>query len=185
MGANYTRELASAMTIRAETVNMAGRNISSFDESNIYGPVKQIPDGITYGEDVNITFIASQDMAERDYIENWQQMIYDAGNWDLNYYNDFIGTIDIYTVSKHNDGGKEGGNIQGPKMIRTFGIRCQEVWPKTLGATEMSNGAGSELIKIPVSFAFRYWDRLDPNAAATEDRQKAEVNLFNVSNFIG
>ena len=180
MGSNYTSELASAMTLRAENVNMAGRNISSFDESNIYGPVKQIPDGVTYGEDISVTFIASQYMAERDYIENWQQMIYDSGNWDLNYYNDFIGTIDIYTISKYNDGGeqhknsnkvfvgKSGSrtsmafpNVQGPEMVRTFGIRCQEAWPKTLGATEMTQAAGSDLIKIPVSFAFRYWDRID------------------------
>ena len=96
MGSNYTPLLATAMTLRAENVNMAGRNISSFDESNIYGPIKQIPDGITYGEDISMVFIASENMAERDYIENWQQMIYGAGNWDLNYYNDFIGTIDLY-----------------------------------------------------------------------------------------
>jgi hypothetical protein len=205
MGSNYTSELATSMTLRAETVNMAGRNISSFDESNIYGPVKQVPDGVTYGEDITVLFIASQNMAERDYIENWQQMIYNAGNWDLNYYNDFIGTLDIYTISKYNDGGEQHKNsnkvsvldgkkpgsrtsmaypnIQGPEMVRTFGIRCQEVWPKTLGATELAHNSGSELIKIPVSFAFRYWDRIDTSGGEvaldpfTAARRGVEIGL--------
>ena len=44
------------------------------------------------------------------------------------------------------------------------------MWPKTLGATEMSNASGSELIKIPVSFAFRYWDRIDPTAQGAAEK---------------
>ena len=183
MGPNYTSELASSMTLRAESVNLAGRNISSFEESNIYGPVKQIPDGVTYGEDISITFVASQNMAERDYLENWQQMIYDQGNWDLSYYNDFIGTIDIYTISKHNgtnvssktirtddtQGGTkrifETGNNQNGDMVRTYGIRCQEAWPKTIGASELTNAGQAEVLKIPAQFAYRYWDRIDVTAA--------------------
>ena len=141
------------INLRAESVNLAGRNITSFEETNIYGPVKQIPTGVSFAEDINITYIASETMMERDFFESWQQLIFDPSTWDLNYYQNFIGVIDIYTVTRNNIGKKE--------YVRTYGIRCEEVWPKTIGPSELSMASGNELIKIPVNFAFRYWDRID------------------------
>ena len=108
---------------------------------------------MSFAEDINITFIASETMMERDFFESWQQLIFDPSTWDLNYYQDFIGVIDIYTVTRNNIGKKE--------YVRTYGIRCEEVWRKTIGASELSMASGNELIKIPVNFAFRYWDRID------------------------
>ncbi len=147
------RQTQEHITLRAESVNLAGRNITSFEETNIYGPVKQIPTGVSFAEDINVTFLASETMMERDFFESWQQTIFDSSTWDLKYYKDFIGVIDIYTITRNNVGRKE--------FIRTYGIRCEEVWPKTIGPSELSMASGNELIKIPVNFAFRYWDRIN------------------------
>ena len=152
MAGEFSRESDSRLSLRAEAVNLAGRNISSFEETNIYGPVKQIPEGVTYADDILISFIASQDMFERHFFEEWQQLIYDQSNWNLKYYVDFIGSIDIFLLDR-------GSRKRGPQ--RTYGIRCEEAWPKTIGPTELSMTTTNELIKIPVSFAFRYWDRID------------------------
>ena len=53
------RQTQEHITLRAESVNLAGRNITSFEETNIYGPVKQIPTGVSFAEDINVTFLAS------------------------------------------------------------------------------------------------------------------------------
>ena len=151
--ANYTAQIGSHWTthkdglvIRAESVNAAGRNIASFDDSNIYGPLRQIPDGVTYADDVNVSFILSKNLWERGFFDGWQQTIYDTETWNLRYYNDFIGKLAVYALDRNH--------------TRTWGMVYHEVWPKTIGAADFSM-ASLEIVKLQVNFAFRYWTELD------------------------
>ena len=145
-GARLDSVAMAGMVIRAESVNLVGRNISSFDDSNIYGPLRQVPDGITYASDIDVSFIMSRNLFERSYFDAWQEMIFDRNTWNLGYYNDFIGRMGIYTLDR------EGR--------RTFGISCHEVWPKTIGPIALSMASTNEIIKLPVNFAFRYWTKI-------------------------
>ena len=83
----------------------------------------QIPDSVTYAEDINITFIASETMFERDFFEKWQELIFDPLTWDLGYYKDFVGQIEIYTLSRSQKPGRFGNNF-----VRSYGIKCEEIY---------------------------------------------------------
>ena len=133
-----------SIALRAESVNLAGRNISTFDDTNIYGPVRQIPDGITYAEDINITFIMNTEARERTYFERWQELVFDHENWNLHYYSEYIGSLEIYLLDR--------------QFRRGYGIKCEEVYPKTIGAIDLSHGNANTIGKVTVNFAFRYWN---------------------------
>ena len=140
----FTHLERESIALRAESVNLAGRNISTFDDTNIYGPIRQIPDGITYAEDINITFIMNTNARERTYFERWQELVFEHENWNLHYYSEYIGSLEIYLLDR--------------QFRRGYGIKCEEVYPKTIGAIDLSHGNANTIGKVTVNFAFRYWN---------------------------
>ena len=135
------------ISLRCESINLPGRNLNTLTDSNIYGPTREVVNGVTYAEDINMTFQASSELEERVFFEEWQALAFDERSWNVNYYNDYISTVDIYIFDKQNR--------------RRFGIKLMEAFPKTIGATDLGQGINNELIKLPVTFSFRYWTTLD------------------------
>tara|TARA_B110000914_G_C15468136_1_gene449298 strand:- start:260 stop:928 length:669 start_codon:yes stop_codon:yes gene_type:complete len=135
------------VSMRCESINLPGRNLNSTTDSNIYGPTREIVDGVTYADDINMTFQASSGLEERVFFEEWQALAFDERSWNVGYYNDYISTVDIYVLDRQNQ--------------RRFGLKLHEAFPKTIGATDLSQSANNELIKLAVTFSFRYWTTLD------------------------
>ena len=137
------------ISMRCESVQLPGRNLSTSADSNIYGPTRDIVEGVTYAEDLTMVFQASSGLDERVFFENWQRQAFDEKTWNIGYYNDYIGTIDTYLLDKQNQ--------------RRYGLRIHEAFPKTITATDLNYGTNNEIIKISVSFSFRYWTPLNIN----------------------
>ena len=145
--------------LRAETVSMPGRNLNTTTDSNIYGPTREIVNGVGYSGEVDISFYADHELGERIFFEKWQELAYgnpDSTNrafgrntWNAKYYKDYIGSLEIYVLNKNDD--------------VEYGLRLAEVYPKTIGPTELSQAPNGEIVKIPVSFAYRYWTNLGEN----------------------
>jgi len=135
------------VSMRCESINLPGRNLNSTTDSNIYGPTREIVDGVTYADDINMTFQASSGLEERVFFEEWQALAFDERSWNVGYYNDYISTVDIYVLDRQDQ--------------RRFGLKLHEAFPKTIGATELGQGINNELIKLGVTFSFRYWTTLD------------------------
>ena len=51
------------ISLRCESINLPGRNLNSLTDTNIYGPTREIVDGVTYAEDINMTFQASSGLS--------------------------------------------------------------------------------------------------------------------------
>ena len=133
--------------LRAAQVSLPGRNIETADHINIYGPIRRVASGVNYAEDINISFQASSGLEERKFFENWQNSIYDENTWNMNYYNDYIGTLSIFILDKNDK--------------RRYGLKCWEAYPKTIGPNDLNYGSNNEIILIPISFQFRYWTVAD------------------------
>ena len=140
---------ARAISLRAQNVTLPGRNLATAQESNVYGPDREIVEGVTYADDISMQFQASSGLDERVYFENWQRQAFNEKTWNIGYYKDYTGEIEIYVLDKQDQ--------------KRYGIKLWEVFPKTIGATELSYGAMDEIILLPVSFTFRYWTSLDQN----------------------
>ena len=137
------------ISLRCKDITLPGRNLNTLTDSNIYGPTREIVNGVTYAEDIAMTFIASADLWERSFFEDWQQLAFNNETWDLGYYNDYIGEVDIFILNRQNE--------------RRFGIRLKEAFPKTIPAIGLSMENQNAIINLPVTFVFRYWETLDIN----------------------
>ena len=60
------------ISLRCEAVTLPGRNVSTMTDSNVYGPTREVVEGVTYAEDVTLTFQSSSGLDERKYFEQWQ-----------------------------------------------------------------------------------------------------------------
>tara|TARA_Y100001951_G_C11288731_1_gene270643 strand:+ start:588 stop:1334 length:747 start_codon:yes stop_codon:yes gene_type:complete len=133
--------------LRAESVQLPGRNLSTADDANVYGPVRTIADGVNFAEDINIVFQCGSELGERKFFEKWQESCYDMASWNMKYYWDYVGSIGIYLLDVNNK--------------RRYGIQCAEAYPKTVGGIDLSYTPTTDIAKVTVSFVFRYWKQLD------------------------
>ena len=147
-----------SISLRCESVNLPGLNLNTLTDSNIYGPSREIVDGVTYAEDIAMVFQASGGLEERGFFEEWQKQAFDPATWDIGYYHDYVSDIDLYLLNRKNE--------------RRFGLKLREAFPKTIGPTALSQNANNEIIKISVSFAFRYWETLDTNRVSPNTQNK-------------
>ena len=138
---------ARKVSMRCETVLLPGRNLNTVTDGNPYGPTREVVDGVTYAEDISMTFQASSGLDERVFFEEWQELAFNKQTWNVGYYNNYVSTVEIYLLDRQDQ--------------RRYGIKLIEAFPKTISGTDLSQAANNEIIKTSVSFSFRYWQSLN------------------------
>ena len=138
---------ARKVSMRCETIDLPGRALNTSTDSNMYGIAPEIVDGITFGGTLAMNFQASSDLEERVFFESWQEMAWDKGTWNVKYYKDYIKEIEIYVLDVKN--------------TRRYGIKLMECFPKEIGPTSLDWGPAGDIIKIPVTMQYKYWETLD------------------------
>jgi len=149
---------ARLVSLRCESTSMPGRTLSSIDDTNIYGPSREIVSSVTYAGDVEMLFQASSGLKERVFFEEWQKKAFNEKTWNAKYHNEYVSEVHIYLLDRQDQ--------------RRYGIRLHEAWPKTIGAVALNQAPSSEIIKIPVTFSFRWWETLDITRQAPNLKEK-------------
>ena len=138
---------ARKVSMRCEALDLPGRALNTSVDSNMYGIAPEIVDGITFGGTLAMTFQASSDLEEKVFFESWQEEAWDKGTWNVKYYRDYIRDIDIYVL-----------DVQD---ARRYGLRLRECFPKEIGPATLDAGPAGDIIKIPVTMQYKYWETLD------------------------
>ena len=146
-------ETLKQLTIKCESVNLPGVNIATADDTNIYGPIRQVAESVQFAGDITLVFQTSSDFRERKYFELWQERMFDKKTWNMNYYSNYIGSLEIYLLDKQSK--------------RRYGLKCWEAYPKTIGASNLNYAPSNDIIKLSVDFSFRYWTDLDVKVQPT------------------
>lgn len=149
-----------ATSIRVESLTLPGRNISTVTNDTIYGPTHELAAGLTYADEITFTFLLSSDLNEKRRFDSWQNWIYSQKSFNMNFYEEYISTINIYQLNESNE--------------RVYGCQIREVFPKSVNPIEYSNETTNAVLKLQVAFAFREWVELDgfgrsPNPPAIEE----------------
>jgi hypothetical protein len=93
-----------SISLRAESLIMPGRSLQTQVASAgaITGPDREYVTEPLFAEDISMTFQATAGLDERKYFEQWQQLSYNVTTFDVGYYNDYVGTMDIYLLNQNN-----------------------------------------------------------------------------------
>ena len=135
------------LNLRIESVAFPGKNIRTTTDENIYGPTYEVAQGLTYAEELSITFYLNNTHEERWFFNSWQDYIVSPRTYDVSYYNEYVSRMRVFQLDQNDN--------------RTAGIEIRDVFPKTVNEIEFSSGSTNELVKGTVGMAFREWAPLE------------------------
>ena len=139
-GATILRRLM----IRTVSVDLPGNTLDTIPDNNIYGPNRNVVQGISYADAIDAKFLMDENFDIHRYFQEWQRLMYDDKTWNLRYYDDYAsGTMDIFILNRDHR--------------PTAGFRLWEVYPSTIGPISLDMGSKEPINSFTVSFNFRFW----------------------------
>ena len=135
--------------LQCETIDFPGRNLDTAPDTNIYGPTREIVQGYSYAE-ITATFRMSSDYKEKKFFETWQRLAYNPQTFAMGYYDDYVGTIQIFQLDQNDK--------------RRYGVELIECFPKTVAAQALTATQATDVQKLSVTFSYRYWKNLTDEA---------------------
>ena len=174
--------LQQHLDLFVQYVTIPGKNITS-QEFRMYGPVQEIPTGVSYSGDIELRFILDQDFYAYKWIMEWMNSIVGETTSNVSYLNDskcrlFIApTVPIGAPKENIVYGYEPGNGDQAPVI----FVVEDVWPKTISQIELNTTARNQTVEFTLALSFRKWHYIAYPEANIE-RQAKELenkNRFN------
>ena len=143
-------QVTKDVSYQCNSIEFPSRMIETTADENIYGPARKIAQGYTYA-DVTAKFYCHNDMREKKFFETWQRLAYNPQTFAMGYYDDYVGTIQIYQLDH--------------KGNRTYGCELIECFPNTIGAQGLDASQAGNIMEVSVTFSYRYWKNLTDEAS--------------------
>ena len=89
-------------------------------------------------------------MREKTFFETWQRQAYNPQTWSMSYYDDYVGTIQIFSLDQNNR--------------RRYGVELVECFAKNIAEQTLSATQATDIQKVTVTFSYRYWKNLTDEA---------------------
>ena len=148
--------------LRCSQISFPGRTLDTVADTNLTGPVRNLVTDVSYGT-VTANFQCSPDMREKLIFETWQKLAYNTSTWNTQYYHNYIGALDIYSLdSKHR---------------RKYGVQLIDCFPTAIGEQTLDAAQG-QLQLVGVTFTYRYWKNLTDEADLPKPLQERISDLL-------
>ena len=145
MGQNVADSTVRRTSLRCSQISFPGRTLDSQQDTNIYGPVRNIVQGFSFAE-MQAQFQLSTDLREKTFFETWQRLAFDPITFDVGYYNSYIGNIQIYQLDEQDR--------------RKYGVELVECFPKSVEPVTLDYAAANTISTVGIAFSYRYWKNL-------------------------
>ena len=130
-----------------ESVSLPTKGIAS-NAQDIYGPPREIPYRETFTE-AALSFILDDAFTVKKFFDTWQEGIINTQTGNVNYWNNFVGTINITRLS--NDASDFG------VAKNEYKIELREAYPSAVGEIALGHTQGGEALRLSVTFKYRKW----------------------------
>lgn len=174
----------SDMHYMCEAAELPGRGFA-VAEARYYGPSQLMPTNPQY-QPLSVTLLSRSDCRERRFFDDWLDYINPISNFRFRYPNEYYCMINIYQYPEYGI-----GDFRKPMPTVSYNWCLHKAWP-TLVNPQPVNWAEQDILRLQVSFAYKYWDR--PNLiggtgdntgnAGTQSQSQQNVqasNQFDVS----
>ena len=166
-------------------VTMPNRDINT-QTNRTYGPARRMPYAYSYSGELEMTFYGDKFLRQRMFFENWQKKIFNKDTHNMQYYDKYVGSMDIYQLGQF-DLEQDDRSYQADNASVTYGVRLFEVYPQTIGSYDYSYGASNEQVQVPITLNFRTWQNLtiDQVNGATIGKSVGDVPTIKASKDFG
>ena len=143
------KDVGTSLTLLCDTVTMPGFDLQTHGVQYASEPKVDVVQTHGFASNVAATFYLSTDLRERHFFEQWMNLAVNRETHKANYYDDYIGSMEIYQLSS-----------DGIKEIRTYGMKVYDTYPTTIAGIEYSAAGENQIAKQSVTFAFKEWKNL-------------------------
>ena len=130
-----------------ESVSLPTKGIAS-NAHDIYGPPREIPYRETFTE-AALSFIVDDAFTVKRFFDKWQEKIINVETGNVNYWNNFVATINITRLS--NDA------TSFADATDKYKIELREAYPSAVGEIALGHTQGGEILRLSVTFKYRKW----------------------------
>ena len=124
-------------------VTMPGHNLEQQTQRLGSGPAREIVQGHRYAGNISATFYLDANLYTKSWFDAWQELTFNPDTHKAKYYDQYCGEMEIYQL--------------GADGERTYGIKCDSVYPATIGGIEYAAESTDMLSLLTVEFAYRKW----------------------------
>ena len=132
-------------------VTLPNRDVNTAS-ARTYGPAREMPYSYSYSGQIECTFYGDKFLRQRTFFENWQKKIFNNVTHHMDYYDNYVGTMDIYQLGSF--------SAEQDRDRTTYAVRLYEVFPQTIGSIDYSYGATDTSVQVPITLNFRTWKNL-------------------------
>ena len=143
---------ANNMGLMCNKVTMPSRDVNTVSHIT-YGPKREMPYAYSFSGEVECTFYGDKFLRQRMFFENWQKKIFSNETHNMNYYDNYVGSMDILQLGQFDAKADDDARV-------TYAVRLFEVYPQTIGSLEYAYGTNNAIVELPITLNFRYWKNL-------------------------
>ena len=164
-------EMGKQVNIHCDSVSMPGIDLQTQKIQYGSAPEYDLVQARAFTGQINASFYADKYLRERQFFEMWQKMAVNRITHKANYYDNYIGKMQIYQL-----GSLDG---EGDRDIPTYGIEATEVYPQTISQIDYNYG-GNEIVKVNVAFNYKQWFNLTADHVAGMQFGKGTQTLHDI-----
>ena len=178
----YMNDLLSTfgrqVNIHCDSIVMPNKQVQAQEVQYGSEPVRSMVQTHEFPGTIDATFYADKYLRERQFFEAWQKMCVGEHTHKANYYDSYIGKMHIYQLGSDNEISRD---------MPTYAVEAMEVYPSNIGSIEYGYARSNELVKITVSFAYKYWRNMGSTTQGLQygrhtqspvDIKKRDTGLF-------
>ena len=144
---------ARQLTLHCNTIGWPGHDLQTHSRKFASEPESLFVQSHGFAGTISATFYLDTEHSERFLFEQWQELAVNRYTHKANYYNDYIGQMEMYQLSSEATK-DENGKMSG-KEIRTYGIKVDDVYPETVSVSEYTYEVAGAVQILTVSFNYR------------------------------
>jgi len=136
-------------TYLCEATDLPGRAFTNV-EVRYYGPTQKLPVNSQY-EDINMSFICRTGFPEREFFDDWMEIINPTTSFDFNYRDKYSTTIELFQFS-------EGSDPSNKEAKATYQFTLFDAYPILINPQPVT-WADDAIQRLVVTFTYTKWRR--------------------------
>ena len=145
-------QIRENVALMCNAITLPTRDVNTVDH-RMYGPGRKMPYAYSFNGTIECSFYGDKFLRQRLFFENWQKQIFDGETHDMKYYDDYVGSMDIFQLGQFNAGDDDDARV-------TYAVRLYEVYPQVISGIEYAYGNNNSIVEVPVTLNFRTWKNL-------------------------
>ena len=134
------------LNLLCNSITMPGHNLEQQTQRLASEPAREMVQSRSFAGNITATFYLDQNLTIKSWFDKWLEMSINPRTNKAQYYNQYIGHMNIYQL-----GGRG----------RVYGVKCEEVYPATIGPIEYSYDSTDTIALLTIEFAYRRWKEVE------------------------